>query len=270
MLAAGRPAPSAKTRVVGRKVVEAQVVDLDEAELLEVRVRVAPAAALVEPDPVREDLRASVLSASWRLKPLKRRLEQPLRADLGAGPVEAERLLLRVARARRCAGPFVAGRLEGAEEAGADQADEEEVVEVAGLQGGVLRLSVKPRSLRVYGSSPESPPCIQRSALADQHRRGRASAFGRERGQAVAVPGRAALRARRSAGRSGTCRAGTRPCVPEPTLPVGSTRSPTARARFAVVRLEPRVAGGVELEPGLRVVLVAVGEGEVRRPRRGA
>ena len=63
------------------QLVEAEVVDLDELELLEVRVRVAPAAPLIEPDAVREHLAQGALGL-LEVEALERRLEQPLGADL--------------------------------------------------------------------------------------------------------------------------------------------------------------------------------------------
>jgi hypothetical protein len=100
----------------------------------------------------------------------------------------------------------VAGRLQRAQEARAHHADEQEVVEVAGLERGVLRLSVKPRSLRVSGGHPRLWAVHPAQRAGDEHRGGGASALGRQRGQAGAIAGRAAL-GRRSAGRSGTYRA---------------------------------------------------------------
>ena len=121
----------------------------------------------------------------------------------------------------------------------------------------------------MYGGEARVVAVHPAQGAGDQHRRRRAAAFAPRATRAGCGRAAAVCASRRSGDRSGTCRGGTTPCVPEPTLPFGATRSFRARAP-AVVRLETRVAGGVEVEPGLGVVLVAsvereLGVGRVQR-----
>ena len=78
---------------VGRERVEALVLDLDQAKLLKVRVGVAPAAALVEPHPVSQDL-AQRAFGILKVEALESWFLQPLAADLGRGAIKTERRLL--------------------------------------------------------------------------------------------------------------------------------------------------------------------------------
>ncbi|MGI5865759.1 MAG: hypothetical protein ACOX6T_27375 [Myxococcales bacterium] len=65
--------------LIRREVVDAEVLDVDEPELLEVGVRVAPAATLIEPDTIREHLSKRALGL-LEVEALERRLEKPLAA----------------------------------------------------------------------------------------------------------------------------------------------------------------------------------------------
>ena len=83
-------------RAVRRELAEAEEVDLDQAELFEVGIRVAPATPLIEPDAVGKDLAERRLGF-LQVEALEAGLEEPLGADLGGRAVEAERSLLRQA-----------------------------------------------------------------------------------------------------------------------------------------------------------------------------
>lgn len=122
--------------VVAGELLQAKVVDLDHAELFEVGVRVPPAASLIEPDPVGQDLAKRPLCL-LKVEATQRGLEQPLGADLRIRPVEAERPLLGDAKLL-ASEPIRGCVLKRAEEARTDEAHEEEVVEMAGLERGVL------------------------------------------------------------------------------------------------------------------------------------
>jgi hypothetical protein len=111
--------------------VERHVVDDEEAGLLEVGLRDAPAAAEVAVEVVAEHLAQ---------RPLGLLALQVL--DGGVARVLLERQLQGLehcaARARRGAGRSRSGGRDGAPQAGAEERDLDEVVEVAGLERGVL------------------------------------------------------------------------------------------------------------------------------------
>ena len=133
--------------VVRSELVEAEVPDLDHAELLEVRIGVPPSASLIEPDAVGQYLpqRAFCLLQVEATQP---RFQQPFGADLRVRSVEAQGALL--GDAQLVAAEAVRARIpQCAEKTGTDQAHEEEVVEMTRLQSGVLAVIREPRSFRV-------------------------------------------------------------------------------------------------------------------------
>jgi hypothetical protein len=75
---------AANAVLVGDQLVETDVVDREQPELLEVRVRVAPAAPLIEPDAVGEDLAQRALGL-LRWKPLQVQAPATTRRDVSAG-----------------------------------------------------------------------------------------------------------------------------------------------------------------------------------------
>lgn len=72
---------------------EAQVLDLDESQLFEVGVGVSPPAALVEPNPVGQNLAQRGLGV-LKVEALDGRVLEPLGAQGIVGAVEAQGLLL--------------------------------------------------------------------------------------------------------------------------------------------------------------------------------
>jgi len=108
-----------------------RLVHRHEAELLQVRVGEAPAAALIEPHAVREHL-AKGRFGLLEVEASEGRFEEPLGPDLGVWPVEAEGLLLGAPQLVAAQARFT-GRFERAKKAGANEAHEQEVVEVTRL-----------------------------------------------------------------------------------------------------------------------------------------
>ena len=245
--------------VVRGELIEAEVLHPDHAELLEVRVRVPPAASLIEPDAVGQHLPERALGL-LQVEAAQRGLEQPFGADLRIRPVEAEQTLL--GNAQLVATEAVrAGIVQCAEKARADEAHEEEVVEVAGLERGVLAVVGEAEELSRVAVQSRPAAVHPAQNAADEYGGRRAAALRRERGEAGAVACRAALRV--AAAEAEAEPAGQEPHRrPRTGAPVGRDLEAPG-ARIAVVGLDPRVAGGGQLDPGLRIVLVAVGEPEV-------
>ena len=176
--------------VVRGEIREAQVLHPDHAELLQVRVRVPPAASLIEPDAVGQHLPQRALGL-LQVEAAECRLQQPLGADLRVRPVEAERALLGDSKLV-AAEPVRTGILKCAEKARADQADEEEVVEVAGLECRVLAVVGEPEQLSRV--TVHRRRCVHPAqCAADEHGGRRAAALRRERGEARAVARRPTL-----------------------------------------------------------------------------
>ena len=122
--------------VVRSEFVKAEVLDLDHAELFQVRIGVPPAASLVEPDAIGQHL-AQHAFGFLEVEALQRRFRQPFGADLRVRSVEAQGALLGEAEGV-AAQASRAGIPQCAEKTGTDQAHEEEVVEMTRLQSGVL------------------------------------------------------------------------------------------------------------------------------------
>ena len=79
--------------VVRGKFLDAEILHPDHAKLLQVRIRVAPAPSLVEPDAVGQDLSERSLRF-LQVEAAQAGFEQPLGANLWVGSVEAERTLV--------------------------------------------------------------------------------------------------------------------------------------------------------------------------------
>ena len=246
--------------VVRGELVEAEILHPDHAELLEVRIRVPPAASLIEPDAVGQHLPERSLRL-LQVEAAQRGLEQPFGADLRIRPIEAERVL-RGGAQRIAPKPRRSRILQRAEEARADEAHEEEVVEVAGLERGVLAVVGEAEELSRVAVQPRPGGAVHPAQYAaDEYGGRRAAALRRERGEAGAVARRPALRV--AATEAEAEPAGQEPQRrPRTDAPVGRDHEAPG-ARVAVVGLDPRVAGGGQLDPGLRIVLVAAGEAEV-------
>ena len=245
--------------VVRSELVEAEVLHPDHTELLEVRVRVPPAAPLIEPDAVGQHLPERALGL-LQVEAAQRGLEQPFGADLRIRPIEAERVL-RGGAQRIAPKPRRSRILQCAEEARADEAHEEEVVEMAGLERGVLAVVGEAEELARVAVQSRPGAVHPAQNAADEYGGRRAAALRRERGEAGAVARRPALRV--AATEAEAEPAGQEPQRrPRTDAPVGRDLEASG-ARVAVVGLDPRVAGGGQLDPGLRIVLVAVGEPEV-------
>ena len=262
-----RAGRAGEQRVVRGEVVEAEVLHPDHAELFEVRVRVPPAASLIEPDAVGQHLPERALGL-LQVEAAQRGLDQPFGADPRVRSVEAERALL--GEAQRVAAEAVrAGIVQRAEKPRADEAHEEEVVEVAGLERGVLAVVGEAEELSRVAVQPRPGAVHPAQYAADEHGGRRAAALRRERGEAGAVARRPALRV--AAAQAEAEPAGQEPHRrPRSDAAVGRDLEAPG-ARVAVVGLEPRAAGGGQLDPGLRIVVVAVGEREtgiVGRVRR--
>ena len=163
--------------VVRREVVEAEVLHLDHAELLEVRVRVPPSASLIEPDAIGQHLPKRALGL-LQVEAAQRGLEQPFGADLRVRSVEAERALLGNAQLV-AAEPLRAGILQCAEKARADEAHEEEVVEMAGLERGVLTVVSEAEKLSRVAVHPRLGAVHPAQRAADEYGGRRAAAFRR-------------------------------------------------------------------------------------------
>ena len=234
--------------VVRRELLEAEILHPHDAELLEVRVRVPPAAPLIEPDAVGEHLPKRALGF-LQVEPAQRGFEQPFGSELRVRPVEAEgplrprAQLLATEPARTCI-------LQRAEKARADQAHEEEVVEMARLERGVLT---------VVGEAEELPRVVAQARLGTvhpaqraghQYRRRRAAALGGERGETCAIAGRTAMSFPAAETESELAAQEPRR-RPGTDSPVGRHREASS-TRVAIVRLQPQVAAGVELDPRLR------------------
>ena len=132
---------------------------------------------------------------------------------------------------------------------------------MARLERGVLTVVGEAQELPRVGAQTRLGTVHPAQPADDEYRGRRAAALGRERGETRAIAGRTALSVPAAeteselAGREPHHRPGT-------DSPVGRHRQAPS-TRVAVVRLQPQVAAGVELDPRLRVVLVAVVEGEV-------
>ena len=113
--------------IVGGELVDAEVRHADHFELLQVGVRVPPAAPLIEPDAVGEYLPERALRL-LEVETAQRRFQQPLGADLLFRLVEAKRALHGDAQLV-AAQPRGAGLLQRAEKACAHEADKQKVVE---------------------------------------------------------------------------------------------------------------------------------------------
>ena len=227
--------------------------------MLEVRVRISPPASLIEPDTVGEYLPQRALGL-LQVEAAQRGLEQPLGADLRVRPVEAQGALgsntqLVAAESLRACIP------QRTEEARTDKAHEEEVVEVAGLERGVLAIVGETQELSRVGTQPRHGPVHPAQHAGDEDGGRRAPALCRQRGETRAIarstaPGGPAAKAESEP-------AGQEPCVrPRTDAPVGRDREAPG-AGVAVVCLEARLAAGAEIQPRLRVVFVAVGEREI-------
>ena len=140
---------------------------------------------------------------------------------------------------------------------------------MAGLERGVLAVVGEAEELSRVAVQPRPGAVHPAQYAADEYGGRRAAALRRERGEAGAVACRPALRV--AATEAEAEPAGQEPQRrPRSDAPVGRDLEAPG-ARVAVVGLDPRVAGGGQLDPGLRIVLVAVGEPEagiVGRVRR--
>ena len=225
--------------VVRGQLVEPEVSHADHVELLQVGVRVPPAAPLVEPYAVGEHLPERALGL-LQVETAQRRLRQPLGADLRIRPVEAKRTLHGDAQlvAAEPGGP---GIVQSPEKTRAHEADKQKVVEVAGLQRRVLAVVGEaeqlPRvqvHLRVVAVHP-----AQRTG--HEHGGCRAAALCRQRGEPGAIPRRAALGVPAAETEAELAR--QEPHVRSRTDPSVGGNFEAPRPRFAVVPLEPRAAG---------------------------
>ena len=134
------------------------------------------------------------------------------------------------------------------------------------------------RVLTVVGEAEKLPRVAVHSRLgavhpaqctADEYGGRRAATLRRERGETRSVAGRPALGV--PAPETEPELAGQEPHVRTRTDPPVGCDHESPRTRAAVILLEPRLAAGVELDPGLGVVVVSVGEpeaGVIRRVRR--
>ena len=176
--------------VVRGEVRKAQVLHPDHAELLQVRVRVPPAASLIEPDAVGQHLPQRAFRV-LQVETTQRGFQQPLGADLRVRPVEAERALL--GNSKLVATESVRTRiLECAEKTRADEAHKQEVVEMAGLERRVLTVVGEAEQLSRIGVHRRL--CVHPAQRAPhEHGRRRTAALRRERGEARAIARRPAL-----------------------------------------------------------------------------
>ena len=124
-----------------------------------------------------------------------------------------------------------------------------------GLQRRVLSVVGEPEELAGKVSSPDSPPCIQRRALATRTVVAELRPSAESDAEPVAVARRRALGC--SAAQAEAELAGNEPCARylRRSLPVGSTRTPRARAAPVVSTLRRGAPCRVVLDPGLRVVI---------------
>jgi hypothetical protein len=186
-----------------------------------------------------------VASASCRLKPRR----------FGSA-IESERLLLRdaelLATETRLAGGF-----ERAEEACPDEAHEDEVVEVAGLQSRVLAVVGEAEELARERVEARALAVHPAQRATDQHRGRRASTFCREGGEAVAVARRAGLRV--TAAQAEAEAPGHEPRAHSGAEDAGRLDLDGLWSRAAVGPLQPGLSLRVVLEPGVRVFLRLVG-----------
>ena len=145
---------------------------------------------MIEPDAVGQHLPQRALGL-LQVEAAKRGLQQPFGANLPVRPVEAERTLL--GDSKLVAAESVrTGILECAEKARADEADEEEVVEMAGLERRVLTVVGEAEQLARVGVHRRR--CVHPAqGAADEHRGRRAAALRRERGETRAIARRTAL-----------------------------------------------------------------------------
>src|SRR5690606_33546552 len=114
-------------------------------------------------------------------------------AQLRVGAVEAQGPLLGRPQLR-ASEPRLAGEIEGPQERSADEAHEEKVVEVSGLEGRVLPVVGEAEELASVRREPRLLPVHPPQGAGDQDRRRGASTFGRERGETGSVTGRGAMR----------------------------------------------------------------------------
>ena len=131
---------------------------------------------------------------------------------------------------------------------------------MACLQRGVLTVVGEAEELPRVGAQARLGAVHPAQRAGNQYRGRRAATFGRERGETRAIAGRAALSVPAAETESELARQEPRR-RPGTDSPVGRDDE-TASTLLSVVRLQPQVAAGVELDPRLRVVLVAIVEGE--------
>ena len=180
--------------VITAKVVKPGVFDMQEPKLLEIGVGVAPTATLVEPDPVREDL-AQGLGGILKGGSDKRGFQQPLAPDiLAVVRIPEPDGLLHPQADLGAAKAVGTGVPEGSQEPGPQDADEQEVIEVPGLQCRVLPVVREPQHLPgVFGNGRPGavhPP----QGASDKDGGGRTPAFAREGRQSVPVSDAAGMR----------------------------------------------------------------------------
>ena len=162
--------------LVRGEVFKSEVCRLDHTELLKVRVRVPPAATLIEPDAISERLSKRALRL-LQVESAQRGLEQPFGTDRLVRPVEAERSLLGYAQGV-AADPVRAGILQSAEKTRADEANEDEVVEMAGLERGVLTIVGETEKLPRVLAQPGFGAMHPAQNAADEHSGRGGAAFG--------------------------------------------------------------------------------------------
>ena len=241
---------------VGAKLGEAEVLHADQAQLLQVRVGEAPAPALVEPGAVSQHLPHGLLGVD-EVGAFQVRVDQPLDAQgLRTGAVKAERL--EDGQAKPVGGkPFAAGCADGTEKRGTEQADKQEVVEVARLQRSVLPVVAEAEQLapgQRHGTGLlRMHPAQHRMRQQGGRRR---APFCGQRSQPVVVLalGRVGCLARQAEPELAGCEPGD------------GTRADFARgvdgdllgAVLARVRLHAQVAVLVFFEPGVGVILILV------------
>ena len=226
--------------VVRGEILEAEVLHFDHTELLQVRVRVPPAASLIEPDAVCQHLPKRALGL-LQVEAAQSGFEQPLGADLRVRPIKAKHLLLGNPQLVATE-PLRACTLQRTEEARADEAHEQEVIEITRLKRGVLTVVGEAENLSRVAVQPRLGAVHPAQRASDEYGGRRATALRRERGETRAITRRTALSA--PAAEAEAELPGQEPHFrPGTDLPVGCDLGALS-TRVAIVRLQPRVTAG--------------------------
>ena len=164
--------------VIGRKIVERDVVSANKAQFFEVRIRETPAAPLIDPGAVRKH--ASQRAFRLHLaNAFDLGIEHPLLSPLAFAGDEPQRACRRPpnSSSERPSGP--AAR-DGRQSSGAQQRDKQEVIKVAGLQCSVLPIVGKAEQLASLRRQCRAVAIHPAQCARHQEGRGGATSFRRQ------------------------------------------------------------------------------------------